>query len=205
MHGSCSDVITLKGGYGGKLLNPLSSSPVHFHTSSAFIDLVLENAMAAQNFECIMSNIFDKPLYILFHICLSVSHMQCGESVFSCITTVLPGAFIACTCILCSMTALVVRAYCNSTFSMKRWYTSPFCGSLSKKARYGAGLDIFATHSDPQTNADPALGVCHTAELPYLFGSPSTSGPPKLVNFTQAMMDNLFHRHAESERWQWNE
>ena len=43
--------------------------------------------------------------------------------------------------------------------------------------------------SDPQTNADPALGVFHTAELPYLFGSLSTSGPPKVANFTRAMMD----------------
>ena len=41
--------------------------------------------------------------------------------------------------------------------------------------------------SDPQANADPALGVFHTAELPYLFGSLSTSGPPKVANVTRAM------------------
>jgi hypothetical protein len=98
---------------------------------------------------------------------------------------VLPGAFSACTCIL----ALVASVYCQSTFSMKRWYTPPFCGSLSKRARHGAGTDVFATHSDPYTNADPALEVFHTAELPYLFGSLSTSGPPKVANFTRAMMD----------------
>jgi len=43
--------------------------------------------------------------------------------------------------------------------------------------------------SDPQTTFDPALGVFHTVELPYLFGPLSISGPPKVANFTRAMMD----------------
>jgi len=43
--------------------------------------------------------------------------------------------------------------------------------------------------TDPQPNVDPARGVFHVAELPYLFGNLSTSGPPKVANFTQAMMD----------------
>jgi carboxylesterase type B len=43
--------------------------------------------------------------------------------------------------------------------------------------------------TDPQPNSNPALGTFHTAELPYLFGNLSTSGPPKVANFTRAMMD----------------
>ena len=43
--------------------------------------------------------------------------------------------------------------------------------------------------TDPQTNADPALGVYHTVELQYLFGNLSTSGPPKVASFTRSMMD----------------
>jgi len=43
--------------------------------------------------------------------------------------------------------------------------------------------------TDPQPNGDPARGVTHTSELPYLFGNLSTSGPPTVANFTRAMMD----------------
>ena len=43
--------------------------------------------------------------------------------------------------------------------------------------------------TDLPPNADPAAGVFHTAEFPYLFGNLSTSGPPKVANFARAMMD----------------
>jgi len=43
--------------------------------------------------------------------------------------------------------------------------------------------------TDPQPNADPAAGIFHTAELRYLFGDLSTSGPPKVATFARTMMD----------------
>jgi len=33
--------------------------------------------------------------------------------------------------------------------------------------------------TDPQPGSDPATGVYHGAELPYLFGNVSTTGQPK--------------------------
>ena len=43
--------------------------------------------------------------------------------------------------------------------------------------------------TDPQPNSDPALGVFHTAEFPYLFGNVSTSGLPKVAKFARDLMD----------------
>ena len=43
--------------------------------------------------------------------------------------------------------------------------------------------------TDPQPDSNPALGVFHTAELPYLFGNVSTSGTPKVAIFAQTMID----------------
>jgi carboxylesterase type B len=43
--------------------------------------------------------------------------------------------------------------------------------------------------TDPQPEVDPARGVFHMAELPYLFGSVSTSGPPQVANLALAMLD----------------
>jgi hypothetical protein len=43
--------------------------------------------------------------------------------------------------------------------------------------------------TDPQTNGDPAVGVTHGGELPYLFGNISTSGPPKVASLSRAMLD----------------
>ena len=43
--------------------------------------------------------------------------------------------------------------------------------------------------TDPQPSANPALGVLHTAELPYLFGNVSTAAPPKVANLSRAMLD----------------
>jgi len=54
----------LKGKYWEKLWNTLGPSPVQLRTSPPFSDLVLDNALAAQNFELKMSNILDKPLYV---------------------------------------------------------------------------------------------------------------------------------------------
>ena len=43
--------------------------------------------------------------------------------------------------------------------------------------------------TDPQLSADPALGVYHSAELYYLFGNTSTTGPPKVANLSRRMLD----------------
>ena len=44
--------------------------------------------------------------------------------------------------------------------------------------------------TDPQTTSpNPALGVYHTAELPYLFGNLSTAAPQKVANLSRSMLD----------------
>ena len=43
--------------------------------------------------------------------------------------------------------------------------------------------------TDPQPSADPALGVALAAELRYLFGGISTTGPPKVANLSRRMLD----------------
>jgi chitin synthase len=63
--GACGEIVALKGKYWEKLWNPLGPSSVQLGTNSSFFDLVLDNAVAAQNFQYKMSNILDKPLYVL--------------------------------------------------------------------------------------------------------------------------------------------
>jgi len=43
--------------------------------------------------------------------------------------------------------------------------------------------------TDPQTSADPALGVFHSSELFYLFRDMSKNGPPKSAQLSRAMLD----------------
>ena len=43
--------------------------------------------------------------------------------------------------------------------------------------------------TDPQPSVNPALGVSHNAELPYLFANISTAGPPKVARLSRAMLD----------------
>jgi carboxylesterase type B len=43
--------------------------------------------------------------------------------------------------------------------------------------------------TDPQPNADPAVGVFHGVELPYIFGGLAKSGPPKVARLSRAMLD----------------
>ena len=43
--------------------------------------------------------------------------------------------------------------------------------------------------TDPQPGSDPAIGVYHGAELPYLFGNVSTTGLPKVANLSRTMLD----------------
>jgi acetylcholinesterase len=43
--------------------------------------------------------------------------------------------------------------------------------------------------TDPQPNADPAIGVFHSIELNYLFGDVSKNGPPKSAKLSRAMLD----------------
>jgi chitin synthase len=92
--GACGEIVALKGKYWEKLLNPLGSPPVPLRVILPFSDLVLDGAVAAQNFEYKMSNILDKPLYVFQNLLPSVSHFHRRESVFGYIT-VLPGAFSA--------------------------------------------------------------------------------------------------------------
>jgi chitin synthase len=63
--GACGEIVALKGKYWEKLWNPLGPSSVQLGTSSSFFDLVLDNAVAAQNFQYNMSNILDRSLYVL--------------------------------------------------------------------------------------------------------------------------------------------
>jgi len=43
--------------------------------------------------------------------------------------------------------------------------------------------------TDPQPSADPAVGVFHSVELPYLFGSLAKSGPPNVAWLSRVMLD----------------
>ena len=43
--------------------------------------------------------------------------------------------------------------------------------------------------TDPQPGSDPAIGVYHGAELPYLFGNVSTTGLPKVANLSRTLLD----------------
>ncbi|KAH9062838.1 esterase 1 [Lactarius vividus] len=43
--------------------------------------------------------------------------------------------------------------------------------------------------TDPQPSADPALGVSHDSELPYLFWDVSKNGPPKSARLSRTMLD----------------
>lgn len=43
--------------------------------------------------------------------------------------------------------------------------------------------------TDPQPSADPAVGVFHSAELPYFFGSLAKSGPPNVAWLSRVMLD----------------
>jgi len=70
--GACSEIIAPK----------TNTPPVQLHINPAFIDLVLDNAVAAQNFEYRLSNILDKPLYILLQLLLARPPLQFEGSVF---------------------------------------------------------------------------------------------------------------------------
>jgi hypothetical protein len=70
--GACGEIVALKGKWGMNLLNPLGT----FHLSFSVSFLVLRRCatsciVAAQNFEYKMSNILDKPLYVLPSLALS--------------------------------------------------------------------------------------------------------------------------------------
>ncbi|KAH8999251.1 esterase 1 [Lactarius akahatsu] len=43
--------------------------------------------------------------------------------------------------------------------------------------------------TDPQPSDDPALGVSHDSELPYLFSDVSKNGPPNSARLSRAMLD----------------
>ncbi|KAH9049183.1 esterase 1 [Lactarius hengduanensis] len=43
--------------------------------------------------------------------------------------------------------------------------------------------------TDPQPSADPALGVSHASELPYLFLDVNKNGPPKSARLSRTMLD----------------
>ena len=58
--GACGEFITLNDKYGEKPLDPLGTSPVQLHLSLVFIELVLYNVVAVQNFEDKVPDILDK-------------------------------------------------------------------------------------------------------------------------------------------------
>jgi acetylcholinesterase len=41
----------------------------------------------------------------------------------------------------------------------------------------------------PQSGGDPALGVYHASELPYLFSDLAKSGPPNTAQLSRVMLD----------------
>jgi hypothetical protein len=43
--------------------------------------------------------------------------------------------------------------------------------------------------TDPQPGTNPALGVLHTSEIPYIFGNLSTTTSPKVANLSSMMLD----------------
>jgi hypothetical protein len=43
--------------------------------------------------------------------------------------------------------------------------------------------------TDPQPSGDPAVGVFHSVELPYLFGGLAKSGPTKVAWLSRVMLD----------------
>jgi len=43
--------------------------------------------------------------------------------------------------------------------------------------------------TDLRPGADPGIGITHDAELPYIFGNLSTSGPSKVANFSRVVLD----------------
>jgi len=43
--------------------------------------------------------------------------------------------------------------------------------------------------TDLRPGADPGIGITHDAELPYIFGNFSTSGPPKVASFSRVVLD----------------
>jgi acetylcholinesterase len=43
--------------------------------------------------------------------------------------------------------------------------------------------------TDPQPDADPAIGVFHSSELPYFFWDMGKNGPPKSAILSRAMLD----------------
>ena len=124
--GACGEIVALKGKYGEKLWNPLGPSPVQLGANSSFFDLVLDNAVAAQNFEYKMSNILDKPLYVLSDLLNShLSHTFAAEN--RCLATSLYSPELSAHIGIsrCRMT-LVARARCRNISSVKLWCVHPF-------------------------------------------------------------------------------
>jgi hypothetical protein len=84
---------------------------------------------------------------------------------------------------LCAVSVSVLTVYCESVGDIHFQAPRRFWSRTTVAPSYAY---IF---TDPQTNADPALGVNHGTELPYLFGNLSTSGPPNVASLSRAMLD----------------
>jgi len=121
----CSDTFTFKGEYAYKLLNPLVCLPFSIVHVLPFFDIVLDNAVAAQNFEYKATNILHRSLYALLdplayspltptmkNQCLALS--LCVPELSACIGTSRSG------------TTFVVRVCYRSTSSVKQWYVRTF-------------------------------------------------------------------------------
>jgi len=118
-------VITLKDKHGEKLFESPGTSLVQLHPSLVFIDLVLDNAAATQNFEYEMFSILDNPMYILLQFLITRLTPSIEEYLW---------AFSAITNTRHSRTTLVARVCCRSTCSVKHGALIPFVG-LSLKGR----------------------------------------------------------------------
>ena len=144
--GACGEIVVLKGKYRQKLMNPLGPS----HRSASYIsrlyDPVLDNVVAAQNFEYKMSNILDKSLYVSSDLLFCSSHSTAIGN--RCLVTSLSfRALSARTGILRCRTTLVAKVRCRNIFSAKQWCAHPlFYGSLAKRLKHAAGANIFTAN-----------------------------------------------------------
>jgi carboxylesterase type B len=77
----------------------------------------------------------------------------------------------------------VLTSYCGSDGDVHFQATRLFWSQTTLAPNY---VYLF---TDIQPSADPALGVFHSAEIPYLFGNISTTGTPKAANLSRRMLD----------------
>jgi len=128
--GACGEIVALKGKYGAKLLNPLGLSLIQLRTSP---NLMRDIPVAAQNFEYKMSNILDKPLYVMPDLlCLpALSYIFAIEN-RSLVTSPCFPELSARTGILRFRTMFVAMARCRNISLAKQWCVHRFSCKVSR-------------------------------------------------------------------------